>query len=91
MPVGQNLQVAPSLYSLDWQVVQVRRSLLGISPAFGQFWQLPLLVNWCNGQAVQLRVSAFGTSPAFGQSSQLPLFVIWLAGHSSEKTITELV
>ena len=79
--------MAPSVYSLDWQVVQVRRSLLGISPAFGQFWQLPLLVNWCDGQAVQLRASAFGTSPAFGQSSQLPFLVIWFAGHSTVKAI----
>ena len=79
--------MAPSVYSLDWQVVQVRRSLLGISPGFGQFWQLPLLVNWCNGQAAQLRESAFGTSPAFGQSSQIPFLLIWFAGHSTVKAI----
>ena len=71
--------------------MQPKRSAFGMSPAFGQSWQLPLLMNWCNGQALQLSASAFGTSPAFGQSSQLPLCVIWVAGHSSAKTIIYLI
>ena len=77
----------PSVYSFGRQAVQVKRLVLGICPGFGQFWQLPLLVNWCDGQVVQLRRSVFGTSPAFGQSSQLPFLVIWFAGQSTVKKI----
>jgi hypothetical protein len=70
----------------DPQSLQLKRSAFGTSPGLGQFWQMPLAVNWLSWQVMQVRRRGSGTSPGLGQFSHLPLEAIWFIAHISEQS-----